>query len=230
MKTCKNQLTKLLCLALLVFSAVYISLSAVYNLVLSNIVYSKTLLPTVMEFALSLCDLCAYAVCFAIIIYSIYLFGVKPSMPKVLIYGGALLAKMLIDTTVALLMFGGGWRLEELLYILLMWLFELGLAFVVVLISHLFFKNKENSTFEFTKLYSRENDLQSSALTVAAVIAGIKFLSRLIYDIGYGLPSGLSDLLWMLAGYASDILSGIIVYLVAIILMKKLKKLFESET
>ena len=229
MKTCKKQLTKLLCLALIVFSAVYISLSALYNLVLTNIVYSQTMLPIFMELALSLCDLCAYAVCFAIFIYSIYMFGAKRSMPNVLIYGGVLLAKMLIDTTVALLIFGGGWRFEELLYILLMWIFELILAFVVVLIAHLCLKNKENNTPEFTKLFSRENVLQSSALIVAAVIAGIKFLSRLTYDIGYGLPSGLADLLWMLAGYASDIMSGIIVYLAAIILMKKFKTLFENE-
>ena len=230
MKTCKKQLTKLLCLLLLVFSAVYISLSAVYNLVLTNIVYSQTLLPILMELALSLCDLCAYAACFAIFIYSIYLFGVKRSMPKVLIYIGVLLAKMLLDTTVALLIFGGGWRFEEMLYILLMWIFELILAFVVVLIAHLCLKNKENLTLEFTKLYSKDNALQSSALVVASVIAGIKILSRLIYDIGYGLPDGIVDLLWMLAGYASDIISGIIVYLVAVVLMKKFKKRFESES
>ena len=143
-------------------------------------------------------------------------------MPIVFIYGGVLLVKMLIDTTVGLLIFGGGWRLEELLYILLMWIFELMLAFGVVLIAHLCHKNKENDVAEFNKLYSRNNALHRSALCVAVVISAIKLISRMVFDIGYGLPDGMTDLLWMVAGYASDLLSGVIVYLISIFLIKKL--------
>ena len=222
MKTYKTDLTKFITLSSLVFSAIYIILCAAYNLILSDIVYSASLLPIAVELLVSLCDLAAYGVCFSILIYSIYCSGVKSSLPIFLIYSGVLLVENLLNITLEHVIFGTGWQLDGLIYVLIIWLFELLLALAVLLIARFSLKNKKVKDITFNKLYSNENPLQLASLIVAVLISAIKVTSRLIFDIGYGAPADILDLLWMLAAYSSDIISGVIVYIVSILVIKKL--------
>ena len=220
----KKSLTKFLTFVALICSGAYILLSGSYNLVASNVVYASTFIPVAIELLITVFDLCAYAVCFSVFIFSIYRAGVKSSLPMVFIYSGILLAKILIDTTVGHIIFGTGWDLEGLIYALIVWSFDVLLAFAVVLIAHLCIKGKKDNELHFDKLYSSQNPLMSSALLVATVIAAINLISRIIFDIGYGAPVDVIDLLWMMAGYASDIISGAIVYVISFFVMKKLYK------
>ncbi len=222
MKTHEKNLTKVLTLSVLIFSTVYLVLSGVYSLILTDIVYSMTILPIVIEIPILLLDLCAYGVCFSAFIYSIHRRGVKSSMPMVLIYSGVLLVKKLVDTTVGHIIFGTGWDLEGLIYVLLIWIVEILLAFTVVLIAHLCLRGKENQDLSPVTFYSRANAIQNCALFVALVISAIKLIERIIFDIGYGAPTGTVDLLWMIAGYTSDLMAGFIVYLISFFFIKKL--------
>ncbi len=222
MKTYKTKLIKFITLSSLIFSAIYIVLCAAYNLILSDIVYSASVLPIAVELLVALCDLCAYGVCFSILIYSIYRSGVKSSMPILLIYSGVLLIENLLNITLEHVIFGTGWQIDGLIYVLIIWLFEVLLALAVLLIARFSLKNKKDKDITFNKLYSKENPLQLAALIVALLISAIKVISRLIFDIGYGAPADIVDLLWMLAAYSSDIISGGIVYIVSIFAAKKL--------
>ena len=223
----KKSLTRFFTLAVLILSGVYIALSTAYNLIAQDFVLASTfsLLLDVIYHLTYLLNLCTYAVCFAIFIYSISRVGVKKSLPIVFIYGGILLAKSLVDTTVGHLIFMTGWTLEGLLYLLVIWLlFEMSLAFGVVLISHLCMKSADLGELSFDKLYSSENALQKSALFVSLLITSTKLISQIIYDIGYGAPADIIDLLWMIALYLSSIISGVIVYIISFFVMKRLYK------
>lgn len=81
--------------------------------------------------------------------------------------------------------------------------------------------------FPFKKLFSLSNPLQHSALVTAITVSAFMILNRLIYDLwlivnmNQGLPEGWVDALWMVAGYGSDILCGIVGYFIMIFVFNK---------
>ena len=222
MNTHKKSFSKIIAISAAIFSVVYIALSVIYNLTISNIMYSTTLLPIFIELLVSLCDVCAYAVCFSVFIYSIYRLGTKSSMPIVLIYCGVLLFESLLNVTIHHIVFRTGWQLEGLLYVLMTWIFDVLFAFAAVLIAHLSLKDKKQDNVTFDGFFKKSNPLQSTALFVALLVSATKFFPRLIYDISYGAPRDLTDLLWMTAAYLSDFIIIVIVYFISNIILKKL--------
>ena len=81
--------------------------------------------------------------------------------------------------------------------------------------------------FPFKKLLSFKNPLQFSAFITATVVSSFMIVNRLIYDIwlifnlNQGLPGGWVDVLWMIVGYGSDILCGIVGYFIMIFILNK---------
>ena len=171
METKKKSLAKFITLAALILSAVYIALSVAYSLIASDYVAAQTLLPIVIDQLIILCNLASYGICFSVFMYSIYLSGVKKSLPLVFIYSGILLAQMLVDTTAYYIIFGGGWDLEGLIYTLLTWLTGMLLVLAAVVIAHFCTKGKKANDLSFDKLYSNENALLRSAFILCLVIA-----------------------------------------------------------
>lgn len=224
METKKKSLAKFITLAALILSAVYIALSASYNLIASDYVAAQTLLPIVIDQLIILCNLASYGICFSVFIYSIYRAGIKKSLPVIFIYSGILLAQKLIDTTLYYIIFGGGWDTEGLLYTSFIWLTEMLLVFAAVLVGHFCTKGKKTKSLSFDKLYSNENALLHSAFILSLVIAIPTIISRIIDHITVGAPSDIIDVLWIIAMYLSHIASGVIVYVISFFVMKKLYK------
>ena len=218
----KKSLTKFLTFATLIFSAIYISLSTAYNLTVSDAVYARTLLPIALTQIIIISELISYGVCFSLFVYSIYRIGVKKSLPLVFIYGGILLAEKLLDTNIGHLIFLTGWDLEGLLYVLLIWLLEMLLAFAVVLVAFLCLRNNSRKDVIFDKLYPKENALQRAALIISVIISLLDIIPRIIEDIMIGAPTDIIDVLWIAAMYLSHVASGVIVYIVSFFVMKKL--------
>ena len=85
----------------------------------------------------------------------------------------------------------------------------------VYLISSCVLKNHEVPTAEYLplkKIYSKGNPLQISAIFAGLVLSAVKVLSRIIYDVFYGLPESLIEVLSMILFYASDMLVSVIAY------------------
>ena len=66
------------------------------------------------------------------------------------------------------------------------------------------------------KLFAFQRGIQCAAWVIACVPATAQLLSRVRYDISYGAPRGLLDLIWMVVFYCSDVLSVLIGYLVIV--------------
>jgi hypothetical protein len=103
-------------------------------------------------------------------------------------------------------------------------LFDILIALAVILIAHLCFKNigknkAKNACLPFEKLYESSNPLQKASLLTGILLASIKVLTRVIYDIGYGAPTSILDLLRMIVYYLSDVLICVIIYLASLLLI-----------
>ena len=65
---------------------------------------------------------------------------------------------------------------------------------------------------DFSSVFSPKNPLHVSALFSGAMISVVNVLQRIVYDVFYGAPMDLSDLLIMIAYYLIDILLGLVIY------------------
>ena len=210
----KKKMRQHIALASLVFFSVYLALSIVYDMVCSDIVLSITLLPTALNTMVSLCDVVAYGVCFSLLLYSIYVIGVKPSLSLVYVYCGAVLVKYIANIALHILVFKSAPYVADYIYVLIIWALEVLLTVAVLFIIKISLTKQQGKTVAFTKLFSTSNPLQVTSLAIAVFISATKLVQRLVYDISYGAPSGISEFLWILGAYLSDILILFIVYLV----------------
>ena len=229
MKPLKKELIKKLTVASLVFSAIYVALSVTYNLILSNVIYSATILPTITELLVALCEVSSYAVCFAILIYSAYALGSRNAVLVAVVYSAVLLVKNVANIVFQALIFKTGLDLAAILYLLVIWILESALILSVWLIAHLCFKNVNVTEFKLNKIFSKSNPLQVASLFVALLVGATRFIPRLIYDFGYGAPTDIIDLLWIMGAYLSDLIICAIVYFVAFLIIKSLQRENKNE-
>lgn len=71
------------------------------------------------------------------------------------------------------------------------------------------------------RLFDLHGTLGRSTLLVAIVPSAFHMLSRVIYDLAHGAPTGLADLLWIITGYMIDVLSVLIGYIAMLFLLNK---------
>ena len=224
MKSLKKELTKKIAIASLIFSAVYVTISVLYNLILSNIMYSTTLLPTATEILAGLCEISSYAVCLAILIFSVYTLTSKPALLIATTYSAVLLAKNIVNVSLQALIFKTGVDFAAILYLFVIWILESALILAAWLIAHLCFKNSKITKISFNSIFSKNNPLGLASLFVALLVGATRFIPRLVYDLDYGAPADIIDLLWMTGAYLSDLIICITVYFVALLIIKSLQK------
>ena len=82
------------------------------------------------------------------------------------------------------------------------------------------------------RLFDHQNKICKAALFIAFIPSAFHMLSRIIYDLSYGAPTGLADLLWIVTGYLMDALSVLIGYVVMLLLINRfyLSEIKERET
>ncbi|MBR2387267.1 MAG: hypothetical protein IKB02_00715 [Clostridia bacterium] len=205
MKKANKRLLLLCVAAALISTVIYLLLSAVYTVLASNLVYNSYL--TVIDVVLWLVNVLSYTVIFSILIISVSRNGVKRTLPLIFSYCGIVLFKNLSASVLNGVILGVGLSAPDLLYPLLVWLFDVILAFAVLLVA--FFKS---------------NNLSAVALICGVLLSATTLLPRIIYDIGYGAPSGTEDLLVMITAYASDLLVIAVFYFVSHFLFKYLQR------
>ena len=209
MKNTRNKFLIFTLIASLISTALYLALSAVYAVVISNILYLSGALPLIIEALVWFVGIISYAVIFALFIYSIKVFGTRQSLALVFLYCGVILFKNISNTIIQSYVLGIHTTLPDLLLPLSTALLEALLAFIVVVIAYFKLKDQESNTASST------DKLKSTAFFVGILISATKLLPRIIYDIGYGAPANISDLIIMLLAYASDLSIIAIVYFIS---------------
>lgn len=219
----------------------------------SNIVYADTLLPTVMEFIYTTVELFALSFGFASVIYITYRFGYAKCKRIFVIIFVASLYKYVANTVVAWI--DGGFHSDELLSDILNVVIYTSLdilqALIVGFIAYKIIKKfddrygvakksaeklnenypeRDAGVYPFAGLFDFKNPLLKSAFSGGILVAAVKMLMRLWYDIiytfYYGLPGGFTEVLFIISNYLFDCIAGVLCYFIIIFTVLKFFDLY----
>ena len=187
MKNTKKGLLFLSVSATLVSMLCYLSLSAIYTVLSSNVLYGSYL--TVIDVLMWAVYTLSYSIIFSLFIFSASKRGTRKTLPLVFAYCGIVLVKNLLVPAINALILSVSLNATDLLYPIVVWLLDVALALAVLFVAGL-----------------KRNDLKSVALTVSILLSATTLLPRIVVDLGYGAPSSTADLLVMVVAYLSDLL------------------------
>lgn len=233
----KKSLTRFQILsALILFSIYCFILCPIFTYVCNDIIYLNTLLPYILELLIELVDLAAYAVIFAIIIYSVFRFSLRNSRRFIIIFCVSAILKYTANLGVTYL-FEKSIESSDISSIIIYFIFDAAIVLIMTLITNSIIKNfyqqasknrahsaKLSSVFPFERFFASDNPLQASALASGIVLGITKILSRIIYDLYIGFPQSLIDGMWMAVYYLSDLLKILIVYVISMFVFIKLSQ------
>ena len=218
-------------------SALFVLLARLYTVSCTDIVLMYTALPEVLEILVNTLECAIFAIAYAILIWIAYRKPAEGLRKYVVVYACSVLFKYLANYLVTWLTDTGmsaQYLLENLSYILIYTAIELLQAALVLIVIvrtmkgyHAFIARQmriaanlpdvtvdaRSYVFPFTKLLTLQNPLQKCALAGGAVVALLKMISRLIYDISYGMPTSVADGLWIVVYYLLDLFVGFAVCL-----------------
>lgn len=198
---------KILCFVGLV-CALYVFYSAVlmpiYSRVCSDVIYSDGILPSVIEFAAWLLDLVIFALVFGAFAGVAKAHGLRNAFVVL----AAAVSADLVRYTVSYIVYRGEfWSSFAIPF---------AFDFVQMLVGTLF----------AALIIKRKGSKINSAVFIPAALAiiAVKAGMRIKYDIFYGAPEDLIDIMWMIFYYASDVLSGAIVMPLSLLFSKMFSK------
>ena len=227
------------------YGLIVFGMSLPYTYANTDIVLYTSVLPELLDVLMDITEIAVFALGFGIFMYACFHRATKnQKLGLVGIFSGAVLFRRLCDLLVSLIIFSAI-DIENLIYAVVYLLLDLLLVWGISLFIHLrsnrYFKNiilkakasalfkddlpvdlKKEDLFPFKKLYSKENPLQSCALWSGIILSAVKIVSRMLYDIGYGAPSGIMEILIMVVYYGSDIALGILFYFGALFVLTRI--------
>ena len=226
------------------FAVLSFGLTLAYLACNNNIVLFQSALPEILDVFRELIEFLAWALALVLISYaSLFCGSNKTAVRLLFLLSGLLLVRRIFDLCAILLINHRISMHEDLFYNLFYWIFDL----VLVLISWLLISStikaylrrrtvtgkaralfgadtkfiiSTEEVYPFGKCFSKTNPLQACFLKNAILFSASKILSRLIFDLDYGAPEGLGDLLLMFFYYLSDLIFGLIFYLFCILIFR----------
>ena len=249
-KKTKTLLMRVLFISVYALVTLYIFLLApLYVRLANDILYMTTVWPDLLNLLLSIADIAIFAVSYAVILYTVYRFPLRRVRGVLLVYGGSILYRNVGNLVMTYLVDGIPVKDEisfDLFSVLAYVVLEALQCAVVVYISHTvisMMKKQEEiriaaalklskksykplvESFPFDRLFSFQRPVQKAAFLIALVPMGVKVLSRIVYDIGIGLPADFAEVAVMLLYYGADIVGyGLVLYALMLLLLSALNK------
>ena len=216
--------------AVAIFYTLSVLLGIVYSVLSNNIVYMSSFLMYVIELGLQLLDIALYATAFSFFILAIERYGFRRSVPFLASFLTLAAVRRLASLGLEALM-SGAVGADDISSSAIYFGLDAVTGLIVIAIAcyefhkyHLHVKGWQKiqrargnnitppALYPFEKVYSNENPLQVCALKIAILLSGEKILSRIIFDLYYGAPTSILDLLIMIIYYLFDILLGVLAY------------------
>jgi len=191
------------------FTLISLVLSPIISTVSSNIIYKNTLLPDVLILLTDILNLIALSVCSAIIIYSIVKLGMSASSTLIVTYITAVFLKYSVDMAISYLLFN---TID--ISVITSYVVAFLIDFLIILLI----------AFFSYRASRKGKSMMVTAIISAILLSLFKVVSRVIYDISYGAPTDLTDFLWMVIYYTSDILVGVAFAGISLVIFKFLNK------
>ena len=221
-----------------------LGLTFFYNYCNTNIILYASVLPEILKMLIDLLEMAIYAICFSLFLFSAFFRHENaPALSLLFTYFGAIAFRRICDLAGVLILYGSLDSLD-LTYAVVYILLDAALALVVFCLARsgatvfyrsqamkmkkdMLFKDTDakislGSIHPFRRIVDNTNLIQSRVLIVSMILAAIKVLSRLVYDIDYGAPSGFGEFLTMVVYYLSDLFLAVVFYALAILILNKL--------
>lgn len=238
----KRLKTRLVLTTLTVSAVIYcifaFALSPAIVIVNNDATIAVDYLPNILEVLRKVLDFSAFFICYGITVFGLYRFGLKGSLPIISVFTGMTVMKYALNIISSRFIFDtaqpdiAGDISSSAVNVAA----ELIQYFIIVAAGQIiigkyrklaaisaksaeklesFNFDPRDKVFPFRKLLSRVNPIQRTNLIAAIAVSAILISERLIYDILLGgLPRDLLDAMWMVIGYGSDIIFGVLGYLV----------------
>ena len=202
-------------------------LSPIYTYVCSDVILLESSLPMILEILMDICRLLIWCHFFSFIIASIYLYGAAKSKflfifsPIVIFlrYFGTLVFSATVDN----IAIGS----EDFGFAFLNFIFDAFQILTIAVITHLLTYGNEKKTeefFPFGKIHRPESRLRLSIGIGAILIAIVRVIMRIVFDVGYGAPESFDEIILMAMYYISDLMYGFLSYLIVFISVKLMCK------
>jgi len=204
----------------------------VSRFVLSDVLLSDTVLPFFLDALLLICNYLFYWIAFAFLLYALLRFDLKACAPMLAVYAAVVVFRYLANQIADFCVFGFPTVNEffslYLPYCLLDVFLDL-LQMGVVVWGTLKWKSGArnpagllDAEMPVTKIWDWSKRCLRAVFCAAAVPAAVRLASRVIYDVWYGAPRGLSDLLWMIVAYLFDVACLWIGYFLLVLLLNRI--------
>jgi len=265
----KEKSKKLIITVMLLFCTLPIIINAtllvpLYTSISANAAFKTSALDVVIKYFQDFLDLTAFAVSYALIIFSALLISRKLMRLAIWLYTLSFALRIPIGMAMNVVIYGTLGNYIQITVDLIYLFAYFSLAMIQLLIVYIFAvtdsnkylyhielqkakskkknqKGKKNQKEEapknfvlpFSKFFNWYNPLQRSAIKMSLMILIMRLFSRILNDISYGAPKSFGEVMIMVLYYASDILYGVVAYVIALITFNAVYdklKITEKET
>jgi hypothetical protein len=233
---------KIYWLALILFCALPVLLNTliivpIYSSLQTDVVYQDSAITVIIKYAQDMLDLCSFSVAYATIIFSTLELSASFTRLSVIFYSILFFVQIPLKLLINAFIYGslgtGAQITVDLIYLSVYFVLQM----IQLLAVYAFAKNDSNKyriyveslgskkgdasskiqkILPLEKFLNWNNPLQRSAIKMSLLILSIKIFARIVNDITYGAPESVGEVLIMFVYYASDLLYGIIAYIIAI--------------
>ncbi|MBQ8433079.1 MAG: hypothetical protein IJX28_09375 [Clostridia bacterium] len=226
--TRKKKALKSYGILILILTVFYAAVCTPVNLwITSDILIMQTVFPLLWDVLLNFVNILFYWISFAYLLFLFAFWGVKKQFAFFLTYGGIVVFRYCANLLASYCVVGfPEWEVfwsDALPYLLI----DIGMDLVQMLIgvwivySYVNCRKNTKDGLPIQKLFDATNPILRVVWKLAIIPAALMLLSRVIYDIYLGGAYGLTDLLWMITYYASDLISVLVGYFVILLFMNR---------
>ncbi len=252
----RSKAQKIYWVALILFCVLPVLLNTfllvpLYTYLEADVVYKDSMLTIIIDYTQDLFDLCAFSVSYALIIFSMLLLTGLQTRLTVMLYAVLFFAQIPVKLFVINpIMYGSIGSITEIIIDVIHLTVYFALQMLQLLVVYLFSRtdsgrykqyvdslgsSKQSSQsapkkiLPFSKIFNWNNPLQRSAAKMSMLILGIKIFTRIVNDITYGVPESLGEVLIMCVYYISDIIYGVVAYLIAVCVISAVYEKLKSK-
>lgn len=205
----------------------------------NDIAYDESPIPILLKYTQEFLDLLSFASAYSLIILFALVFSKKATKSLILIYTITFASQIPIKILMNAVVYHSLGDIDTIVTDLVMLLIYFALQMLQLLLiyfiattdsekyfEHLEYINKKKgisdpsvqTVLPLSKFFDWYNPLLRSATKMSILILAVKLGARLINDISYGLPQSLGEVMIMCAYYLSDLLYGVIAYVIALLI------------
>ncbi len=196
----------------------------VRNLLAVNVAYAESLLPLMLTLLADILQMAVLFVGYAYVIGAVFGSGLRDGVRTALVCFGAAVFGMSVNLLIDLFVHDGWAVFSGLLAVSLTGLLFETLQLAAVFCTALLLARRYHGPLVPVRLFAVQVRPQLAALLAAGIVMAVQIISRVIYDLAYGAPTTASELLEMVTGYASDVLSAFLGYLAMVFLLMQGKE------